>query len=67
MIFHGVKEEDKDDRVMRHLIEEILGSGLNLDPNRHIEEVCRMVKFGQCVLRQNLRKARWRSSSGQSS
>ena len=42
-IFHGVKEEDNDDGV-RHLIEEILGSGLNLDPNRHIEEVCRIGK-----------------------
>ena len=29
---------------MRHLIEEIFGSGLNLDPNRHIEEVCRIGK-----------------------
>ena len=29
---------------MRHLIEEILGSGLNLDPNSHIEEVCRISK-----------------------
>ena len=29
---------------MRHLIEEILGSGLNLDPNRHIEEVRRIGK-----------------------
>ena len=53
LIFHGVKEEDNDDEV-RHLIEEILGSGLNLDPNRHIEEVCRIgkqtvVKLGQCV------------------
>ena len=28
---------------MRHLIEEILGSVLNLDPNRH-EEVCRVGK-----------------------
>ena len=43
LIFHGVKEEDNDDGV-RHLIEEILGSGLNLDPNRHIEEVCRIGK-----------------------
>ena len=29
---------------MRHLIEEILRSGLNLDPNRHIEEVSRIGK-----------------------
>ena len=43
MIFHRVKEEDNDDGV-RHFIEEILGSGLNLDPNRHIEEVCRIGK-----------------------
>ena len=38
-----MKEEDNDDGV-RHLIEEILGRGLNLDPNRHIEEVCRIGK-----------------------
>ena len=43
LIFHRVKEEDNDDGV-RHLIEEILGSRLNLDPNRHIEEVCRISK-----------------------
>ena len=43
LIFHGVKEEDNDDEV-RHLIEEILRSGLNLDHNRHIEEVCRIGK-----------------------
>ena len=43
LIFHGVKEEDNDDGV-RHLIEEILGSDLNLDPNRHVEEVCRIGK-----------------------
>ena len=33
--FHGLKKEDNDDEV-RHLIEEILGSGLNLDSNKHI-------------------------------
>ena len=43
MIFRGVKEEDNDDGV-RHLTEEILSSGLNLDTNRHIAEVCRIGK-----------------------
>ena len=71
MIFHGVKEEDNDDGV-RHLIEDILGSGLNLDPNNHIEEVCRIgkrasVKIRPVCLRPNRRKARWRSCSEQSS
>ena len=42
-IFHGVKEEDNDDGV-RQLIEEILESGFHLDPNRQIEEVCRIGK-----------------------
>ena len=41
LIFHGVKEEDNDDKV-RHLIEKILGSGLNLDPNSYIEEISRI-------------------------
>ena len=74
LIFRCVKEEDNDDG-MRHLIEEILGSGLNLNPNRHIEEVCIIGKRASgkirpvCIknLRPNQRKARWRSSSRQSS
>ena len=43
LIFHGVKKEVNDDGV-RHLIEKNLGSSLNLNPNRHIEEVCRIGK-----------------------
>ena len=50
LIFHGIKEEDNDDGV-RHLIDEILGSGLNLDPNRHIEQICRIGRRASCKIR----------------